>query len=275
MRLSQTTVKFLIVLLLTLPTQRSYAQSTSDVAALGVGVAALFVGAALTQEVINEQLEAFALDHLLEEGLTGAINIQFVQRQFANAKSYKQQGAYGSAFTFLVTSFDPKNQTIKDKRVLLLLVSNRGTFNSFGVTYKPYIWIDMDATEWTSLVQESVKTIAPVSMVDNRNYLYKKTESSNADFTIINLDQEKQNGNLSSTSLIEQIVLNDFDKIKRENLSYDLTGDSYVISEIMIDQENISVFQNENSIGLYSPSIGCHSLLKLKDLSYINRFIFN
>ena len=75
MRLSQTTVKFLIVLLLTLPTQRSYAQSTSDVAALGVGVAALFVGAALTQEVINEQLEAFALDHLLEEGLTGAINI--------------------------------------------------------------------------------------------------------------------------------------------------------------------------------------------------------
>ena len=92
---------------------------------------------------------------------------------------------------------------------------------------------------------------------------------------IKDLNQTDQGGVISQTTLDLLVVTNEFDKIKKDNLSYYLSGDSYIIRDLIVDGENLKIFNNEDFIGLYSETLDCHSLLRLKDLSFVNSFMFD
>jgi len=265
--------KFFALIILILPIQKSYAQQNLEVAALGAGMAAILIGTALADEEIAEQLEAQALDYILSQGTTGALNITLVQRTFNDNKALRN-GASGACLTFLVTRFNPETQTILEKRILLLFIRNR-VYNEFGATYKPYLWFDFNTDQWKDVVKESLKSISPYYSNNGYDYLYEKGKGKGADLLIKDLDQNDQGGFISQTTLDLLVVTNDFEKIKKNNLSYYLGGDSYVIRDLIIDGENLKIFNNEDFIGLYSETLDCHSLLSLKDLSYVNSFMFD
>lgn len=264
--------KFLILLTLFSQQYRSNAQNI-EVAALGVGMASLLVGSAMLEEDIAEQLEASALDYLLSEGTTGSINIKLVQRTFNNNRAFRN-GAQGSALTFLVTRFDPSSQQIIEKKLLLLLVRNR-VINEYGITYKPYNWYYMSIEEWKNIVKETLKTIGPYYTQGQYQYMYERTRNKEADIVIKDLNQGDQAGQISDVTLDKLVVTNEFDKIKKSNLNYDISDDSYIINSIVLSGEELKVFNNEGFVGIYSPILGCHALINLKDLSYINSFIFD
>ena len=265
--------KFFALLIFILPIQKSYAQQNLEVAALGAGMAAILIGTALAEEQIAEQLEARALDHLLSKGTTGAINVTLVQRTFNDNKALRN-GASGTGLTFLVTRFDPETQIIQEKRILLFLVRNRA-FNMYGPDYQPYLWFDFNVDQWKGIVKESLKSISPYYSDNDYEYLYEKTKGKGADLLIKDLNQTDQGGVISQTTLDLLVVTNEFDKIKKDNLSYYLTGDSYIIRDLTVDGENLKIFNNEDFIGLYSETLDCHSLLQLKDLSFVNSFMFD
>jgi len=72
-----------------------------------------------------------------------------------------------------------------------------------------------------------------------------------------------------------RILTDRLDKINREMLKYDLGDDSYVVKDLLLDDEKLKIFVNEDRVGIYSSSLDSHSILKLKDLIYLNAFISN
>ena len=259
------------ILICAIPSKQIYSQSSLDVATLGVGLAAMLIGSALAEEEIAEQLEEFAVDHLLETDIQGTFQLVLVQRQFNN----KNGKANSTAYTFLVTQFNPNTQQIIDKQILLLLIRNRVS-NEFGMSSKPYIWIEMNSQEWRSLVSSSITTFGPSLIKGNKTFIYDKINSNETpDISISNLDSKLDLGRLSETSLDMRILTDRLDKINREMLKYDLGGDSYVVKDLTLDGEKIKLFVNEDRVGIYSTSLDSHSILKLKDLIYLNAFMAN
>jgi len=259
------------ILICAIPSKQIHAQSELEVAALGVGLAALLIGSALAEEEIAEQLEEFAVDHLLETDIQGTFQLVLVQRQFNN----KNGRANSTAFTFLITQFDPNTQLITDKKILLLLIRNRVS-NEFGLSLKPYIWIEMNSQEWRSLISSSITSFGPSLIKGDKTFIYDKIKSNETpDISISKMDSKLDLGRLSETSLDMRILTDRLDKINKEMLKYDLGDDSYVVKDLILDNEKLKIFVNEDRVGIYSSSLDSHSILKLKDLIYLNAFITN
>jgi hypothetical protein len=277
--------KLTLLLIFTILISRtSYSQKNdnSGLILAGAGLLAAGVSAAVIVEQYKEYIELNATEYLLSKYQDNTrISVSILDFEGVKLNDFSNT----SCVSFRVTMRNTGENV--DKKYVLLMFTNKGWINDFGVNLSLVNYYLFDKIEWNKMISTYINlaienprlkiinfTTVPALTSINSSY-YKENDSNYVKITKNNNSSEFY---LIKYKPIEKLELSNTG-IQVPDVSWqlktdfiELNGDSYLIQDYSND---FKIIYNEKTLGVFLKSTKSLSQLKRSTLNKIHEFVNN